>query len=162
MYTRVYSKSSAGQLSSGKGSRGDPLTIARLDEEFQNHSQMYSRDPTALVSVSNRIIDTISRAWAKHYNEGESPEDIWIAFIEAPAASGASHRPPARIHPAERLGKECGISSPELFRHEIIFEWAVPDDFVLHEICLQISRLKLSESGYKVGARSIPVLSVAS
>lgn len=133
MYTRVYSKRSAGQLSSGKRPRGNPLTISQRRMEFRNHSQKSSRKPTALVSVSDRIIDTVRRAWAKHYNDGESPADIWIAFIKVPTIP---HRPPVQTHDAEILAKECGISNPEFFRHETVFEWAVPDDFVLHKICL--------------------------
>jgi hypothetical protein len=76
IYTRAYSKSSAGQLVSAKGPKGDPLSDIALLEEFRNHAQKWSLEPTALVSGSDRIVDTWKRAFDMHYKEGESPADI--------------------------------------------------------------------------------------
>lgn len=84
IYTRAYSKSSAGQLGSGKGPKGDPLSDTDLLEEFRNHARRRNRKPTALVSGSDRIVDTVKRAFDKHYEDGEPSAEIWIAFIEVP------------------------------------------------------------------------------
>jgi hypothetical protein len=46
---------------------------------------MANRIPTALVSATNRIVDIVARAFQRHYDDDESPADIWIVFIEVPA-----------------------------------------------------------------------------
>lgn len=97
MYTRAYSKNSAGQLVSARGPKSDPLSRTELHDEFRNHASRWNREPTALVSVSDRIVDTVKRAFDKHYDGGESPGDIWVAFIEVPATI---HKTPARVHAA--------------------------------------------------------------
>lgn len=135
IYTRAYSPSSAGQLISSKGTGGGPLRDADLVEEFQNHAVMWNREPTALVSVSKRIIDTVKRALEKHFRNDESPADIWIAFIEVPDDS--NHENPIRIHPARKLAEKCGIPDPHLFRHEAVIEWAIPEQCVLHQVSLE-------------------------
>lgn len=84
MYTRVYSERSAGTLESAKGPNGAPLSDIALLKEFRNHSKKWNRVSTALVSGSDHIVDTLKRAFEKHYEDGESSEDIWIAFIEVP------------------------------------------------------------------------------
>jgi hypothetical protein len=64
IYTRVYSRLSAGELVSGKTPRGYPLSKTALLEEFRNHA---NQEPfTALVPTSDRIIDTLKRAFEKH------------------------------------------------------------------------------------------------
>lgn len=135
IYTRAYSPSSAGQLTSSKGTGGGPLRDADLVEEFRNHAVIWNREPTALVSVSKRIIDTLKRALEKHYRDDESPADIWIAFIEVPDDS--NHENPIRIHPARELAEKCGIPDPHLFHHEAVIEWAIPEQCVLHQVSLQ-------------------------
>lgn len=136
IYTRVYSSRNAGQLSSGKGSEGPPLSTTQLHEEFRKHANLYNNEPTALVSVSNRIIDTLRRALVKYFRDGESPTDIWIAFINVPATRSQT---PPRTHAAEQLAEYCGLTGTNSgsFRYETVFEWTVPEDCVLHEICLQ-------------------------
>jgi hypothetical protein len=134
IYTRVYSKGSAGQLASAKASKGDPLSRTDLRDEFRKHANKYNREPTALVSVSDRIVDTVKRAFEKKYEDGESPADISVAFIEIPAAT---HEEPARVHAARLLAEECRLPEPGLFSHEIIFEWAIPEKYVLHTVSLQ-------------------------
>ena len=132
IYTRAYSKRSVGQLVSAKGLNGYPLFRTDLLNEFRNHANKMNRTPTALVSVSDRIVDTVKRAFDKHY-DGESPEDAWVAFIEVPATPET----PVRVHAARFLAKECGLSEPSLFYHEIVFEWAIPENYVLHKVSLQ-------------------------
>ena len=134
IYTRAYSQSSVGQLISAKGPKGDPLSDTAVLEEFQNHANKWNREPTALVSGSNRIIDTMKRAFDKHYEDGESSAEIWIAFIEIPPTVNENT---TRIHFAKELAEKCKLPEPNSFFHEVIFEWAIPEKYVLHEVSLQ-------------------------
>ena len=86
------------------------------------------------MSVSDRIIDTVHRAFEKHYRYGESPEDIWIVFLEVPATE---HGRLAQVHAARLLAEDCGLSKPGKFRYEMVFEWAIPEEYVLHRVSLQ-------------------------
>ncbi|UKZ84834.1 uncharacterized protein TrAFT101_000722 [Trichoderma asperellum] len=134
IYTRVYSERSAGKLSSGKKPTSNALTHAELLGEFLKHANRHNREPTALISVSSRIIDTIQRAFKKYYAYDESPEDIWIAFIKAPATG---HESPTSLHAAQHLAEECEPETPGIFRYEYIFEWVIPGKYVLHKVSLQ-------------------------
>ena len=135
IYTQAYSESSAGQLVSAKGPKGGPLSYTALLEEFRNHADKWSREPTALVSASDRIVDTLKRAFDKHYENGESPADIWIAFIGVPLSI---RKTAIRVHSAKKLAEKCNLSeSSNLFLHEVVFEWAIPEKYVLHEVSLQ-------------------------
>jgi hypothetical protein len=132
-YSQTYSDSSAGQTISAKG-RGDPLADAALLYEFRNHANIWNREPTALVSVSSRIVDTLKRAFDKCYENDESPQDIWIAFIEVPPAI---NNVPTQFHLAQVLAEKCKLSEPNLFYHELVFEWAIPEKYVIHKVFLQ-------------------------
>ena len=134
IYTRAYSKSSAGQLVSAKAPKGDPLSYTALLEEFRNHARKSNREPTALVSGSDRIVDTLKRAFDKHYKDGKSSAEIWIAFIEVPPTINETV---TRIHSAKELAEKCGLPEPDLFSHEVVFEWAIPEIYVRHEVSLQ-------------------------
>ncbi|KFY42044.1 hypothetical protein V494_02645 [Pseudogymnoascus sp. VKM F-4513 (FW-928)] len=131
-YTRTYSNSSVGKFVSGKGSRGGPLSDDALREEFGKHSQKSNREFTALVSGSDRIVDSVTRAFSKHHEDGESRADIWIAFIEVPPNDTTT-----RIHSARELAERCKLEEPGKFSHEVIFEWAIPEKYVVHEVSLQ-------------------------
>ncbi|KAL9488341.1 hypothetical protein ACSS6W_000618 [Trichoderma asperelloides] len=134
IYTRVYSERSAGKLSSGKKPTGNALTHAELLDEFRKHADLRNREPTALISVSSRIIDTIQRAFEKRYTDKESPADIWIAFIKAPATG---HESPTSLHVAQHLAEECKLPKPKKFCYEYVFEWVIPDKYVLHQVSLK-------------------------
>ncbi|OBT51809.1 hypothetical protein VE04_08748 [Pseudogymnoascus sp. 24MN13] len=134
MYTRVYSTRSDRQLVSGRGPNGDPLSRAALLGEFWNHANYWNREPTALVSCSDRIIDTLRRAFGMHYGDGEPSADIWIAFIEVPPTTDGAA---TRIHLAKTLAKRCKLKEPNLFLHEVVFEWAIPRNYVVHEVSLK-------------------------
>ena len=134
IYTRAYSKSSAGGLVSGKASTGDPLSYKTLLEEFRKHANKRNRKPTALVSGSDRIFDTLKRAFDKHYEGGESSAEIWIAFIEVLHTRSGNA---TRIHSAKDLAEKCQLPEPDKFSHEVVFEWAIPEKYVLHEVSLQ-------------------------
>jgi hypothetical protein len=144
IYTRVYSEKSPRRLISGKGLAGRPLTrsipsksthdISELLHEFQNHADQDSEEPTALISVSTRIIDTLNRALSLHLVNGERPSDIWIAFIEVSAATSATS---ATVHPAQPLAEAIGHDNPSVVQYEAVFEWAIPRECVLHKVRLQ-------------------------
>ena len=134
IYTRAYSKSSAGGFVSGKASTGDPLSYKTLLEEFRKHVNKRNRVPTALVSGSDRIVDTLKRAFDKHYEDGESSAEIWIAFIGVPPTRDQTA---TRIHSAKDLAERCELPEPNKFFHEVVFEWAIPEKYVLHEVSLQ-------------------------
>ncbi|KAL8882607.1 MAG: hypothetical protein Q9215_004064 [Flavoplaca cf. flavocitrina] len=134
IYTRVYSKSSVGQFVCAKAPKGDPLSDTALLEEFRNHANEDNREPTALVSGSDRIVDTLKRAFDKHYKKCESSAEIWIAFIEIPPTTNETA---TRIHSAKELAEKCELPEPNLLFHEVVFEWAIPDKYLLHEVSLQ-------------------------
>jgi hypothetical protein len=122
IYTRAYSKSSAGQFVSAKGPKGDPLSDTALVEEFRNHAK-WNREPTALVSGSDRIVNTLTRAFNKHfrddYKDGESAADIWIAFIKVPPTIDEDA---TRIHSAKELAEKCEDPEYKKFSHKFVFE----------------------------------------
>ncbi|KAL9105178.1 MAG: hypothetical protein Q9227_009591 [Pyrenula ochraceoflavens] len=134
IYTRAYSKSGAGQFVSAKAPKGDPLSYTALLEEFRNHANRWSREPTALVSGSDRIVDTLKRAFDKHYKDCESSAEIWIAFIQVPPTIIETS---TRVHSAKELAEQCELPEPSLFSHEVVFEWAIPEKYVLFKVSLQ-------------------------
>ena len=143
IYTRAYSKSSAGQYVYPKGPKGDPLSYTALLKEFRNYAKIENREPTALVSASDRIVDTLKCAFHKHYEHGESSVEIWIAFIEVPPTMNETV---TRIHSAKELAEQCEHPEPNLFSHEVVFEWAIPERYVLHKVSLQtLVKRKLPE-----------------
>lgn len=87
-----------------------------------------------MVSGSDRIIDSVKRAFDKHHEDGESPADIWIAFIEVPSTIKETT---TRIHSAKELAEKCELLEPNKFSHEVVFELAIPEKYVVHEISLQ-------------------------
>ncbi|KAH6684761.1 hypothetical protein B0J14DRAFT_466184, partial [Halenospora varia] len=84
------------------------------------------------------IVDTLKRAFDKHYGDdyrdGESAADIWIAFIEVPHTISESA---TRIHSAKELAEKCEHPEPNKFSHEVVFEWAIPEKYVVHKVLLQ-------------------------
>lgn len=89
-----------------------------------------------MVSVSTRIVDTVKRCFDKHYVNNEPPARIWIAFIKVPLVTSNEERH-VRVHSASQLAEACNHSTPSLFQHEMVFEWAVPEDYVTHIVSLQ-------------------------
>ena len=134
IYTRAYSKSSAAKLVSAKAPTGDPLSDTALLEEFRNHAKKRNPEPTALISGSDHIVDTLTRAFDKHYKDGEPSAGIWIAFIKV---SPTINKPATRIHSAKELAEKCELPKPNRFSHEVVFEWAIPEKYVLHKVSLE-------------------------
>ena len=132
MYTRVYLGGSVRQLASGKGLSDNPLSRTALLEEFKIYAR-WIQEPTALVSASDRIVDTLKRA-LDMYHEDHNPAEIWIAFIEIPPTTKEIT---TRKHSAKELAEECKIPEPNKFSHEVVFEWAIPEKYVVHKVSLQ-------------------------
>ncbi|KAH6973919.1 hypothetical protein EDB80DRAFT_900462 [Ilyonectria destructans] len=132
--TRSYSDGSAGKLSSGKGSVGPPHTLERLLSEFAEHRKLANRThPTSLVSASDRIIDSLKRAFNKYYEDGEHPDQIWIVFIRIPYGRIQT----TKVHSARKLAEECQHPEPSKFTHEYLFEWAIPQEYVVHSVSVE-------------------------
>ncbi|KAK5990609.1 hypothetical protein PT974_08878 [Cladobotryum mycophilum] len=129
IFTRAFSATSAGGLCSGLGSAGPRLTDEQLLFHFGRHQRLKNKHPTALVSVSDRIIDTLRRAFNKHYKDGESPEDIYIIFVKTLGNLNG-----IAIHSARDLAKKGQNSKSNQFMHEFLFEWAIPEKYVVHTI----------------------------
>lgn len=105
------------------------------------------------MSVSNRIVDTVHRAFQK-LEAGESPENIWVVFIEVPAEGDYT---PAQPHSARELAIQClrhGIQKfsalSDEFKYEFVFEWGMPENHILHQVSLQI----LIDRGLRIQASS--------
>ena len=98
-----------------------------LLNEWEHHRDMDNRKPTALVSVSDRIVDTVQRAYEKYYDFDEDPKVIWIAFIRV---SNRWRGCQFRVHWGVELAEEYGWDDAGAFRHEFVFEWSIPEDFL--------------------------------
>lgn len=137
--TRSYSDSSVGKLTSGKGSIKDcPVPAPLLLAEFQQHAQLYKEIPTLLVSTSDRILDTLKRAFNKVYESGERPDRIWIVFIWIPP----NRIQTVNVHSAQKLAERCRHPEPQKFAHEYVFEWAIPEEFVVHTVSVDTLLLR--------------------
>lgn len=108
--------------------RPDAL-LTNLLNDFRNHAKKMSQTPTALVSASDRIVDTVKRAFDMYYENGWSPEDMWIAFIKVTANN--------RVHSARQLAEECELPEPGRFCHEFLFEWGILEKYVLYRVSLR-------------------------
>jgi hypothetical protein len=139
-FYRCFSERSAGGLVSGKGRSAKRLSKQELCAEFENHQQLKATVPTALISVSTRVIDTLGRASDKLYLAEESPDKIWIAFIRVPDADKDVY------HHAEKLAEQCWHKKPRLLRYEYIFTWEIPHKYVMH----QVSNKTLLDRGLKM------------
>ncbi|KFY44824.1 hypothetical protein V495_03256 [Pseudogymnoascus sp. VKM F-4514 (FW-929)] len=149
IFTRVYSPRSAGELVSGKGQEASfpytPLLGTTLEEEFRNHAKIWNRNPTALVSFSDRIVDTVQRAFKTHYafekghEKHVSKKDITIAFIAVPPDTRRIYHSAKELAEAckEHLGKNYDLLDPRIYSHEFVFEWAIPDNYPVHKVSLQ-------------------------
>lgn len=133
----------AGGLRSGLGASGSRLSDNEklLLHNFLLHCALpkrkadglYLEHATVLVSVSNRVVDTLQRAFNKYYVDKEPPESIYIVFIRIPARKV----PSAAFHSAQNLAEKCGMRDADKFKHEFLFEWAIPDDFVVHSVSIK-------------------------
>ncbi|KAF2996762.1 hypothetical protein E8E14_003265 [Neopestalotiopsis sp. 37M] len=131
MYTRVYAESSPRQLISGKGRSDRTLSIAGRQNEFRLHSNFDNEEPTAFVSVSSRIIDTLNRAYKLYYDYNEPAENVRIVFIRKPAHGAIP------VKHAEKLAEECKYDDSGKFKYEYLFQWYIPEDLVDHTVSLE-------------------------
>ena len=68
---------------------------------------------------SDRIVNTLKRAFDKYYKDGESLAEIWIAFIEVPSTIDETT---TRIYSVKELAEKCELPEPNLFSHEVVFK----------------------------------------
>jgi hypothetical protein len=71
--------------------------------------------------LSDRVID------------GVLAEDIYIAFIQI----SESQRSELPLHSARDLAENLQLNNPFRFHHEYLFEWAIPEECVLHSVTLK-------------------------
>ncbi|KAI0145427.1 hypothetical protein GGR57DRAFT_517130 [Xylariaceae sp. FL1272] len=109
------------------------LAPNELKAEFLRHSDRFQTEPTALVSVSSRIIDTVKRAYDL-LQETET-DNIWVIFIELPSTAEGIRG--SRIHSAQRLAEDSGLQEPQRFHYEYLFEGEIPRYWVSHKVSLE-------------------------
>jgi hypothetical protein len=85
---------------------------------------------TALISVTVNFTDALRRAFEKYY-EGDNPARIWIVFVSVPDKDKGTY------HRAERLAQENGEDEPRKFKDEYIFEWEIPEKYIVHRVSVQ-------------------------
>jgi hypothetical protein len=80
--------------------------------------------------VTGSFIDVLRRAFDKLY-EGEEPDQIWIVFISVP------YKDKSTYHHAEHLARDIGHDTPRMFKNEYIFEWEIPEEYIVHKVSVQ-------------------------
>lgn len=131
---RCCSSTSAGRLNSGKlafHGRESPLSNQGLLNEFASHSQLWSTDPTALVSTTTNFLRVIHLAFNKLW-DGEDANEIEIIMLTPDSDSDT------RMHHAAQLARQVDWL-PEVihnYEHEYVFEWKIPNEMVGHRITL--------------------------
>ena len=123
---------------SSKGKEDRNLSIHELLYEFKNHKkgarklneEICHEHLTALVSVTISFIDALRRAFDKLYR-GDKLDQIWIVFISVP------HKDKATYNHAEYLAREMGQDETNMFKDEYIFEWEVPEKYIVHKVLVQ-------------------------
>jgi hypothetical protein len=146
-YCTFSNSSSAGGLVSGKGKEDRQPSFHELLCEFKNHKkgarklneEICHERLTALISATISFIDALRRAFDKLY-EGDRPDQIWIVFISVP------HKDKATYYHAEYLAREIGQDKTNMFKDEYIFEWEVPEKYIVHKVSVQT----LLERGLKM------------
>lgn len=135
-----------GGLRSGLGASGPQLSSEDVKNHFRKHRySQYSqrrkyvdkKHATALVSVSDRIIDTLIRAF-RLFHKGETAKNIHIVFIRIPAAQ----KEITVLHSAMELAERCDLKDAGKFKNEFLFEWAVPSEFVMHSVTVDTLLLR--------------------
>jgi hypothetical protein len=138
LFYRCYSDTSAGQLRAGGYYHGHPtLTPASLLDEFKRHRILGNQEPTALVSVTDRPLEAVHRALAKYYLDVECPGTIWIVVIRVPRGGI-----PQRLHHAKELAELQQLTNPNIFSHEYLFEWEIPQEYVEHRVSVKALRMR--------------------
>ncbi|KAJ0422230.1 hypothetical protein BJY00DRAFT_280447 [Aspergillus carlsbadensis] len=133
LFYRCYSDTSAGRLRSGEYYDGHPaLTSGDLLVEFDRHRMLGNREPTALVSVTERPLEAVQRALAKYRINGEPPKTIWVVIIRVPG--GKEYQKP---HHARKLAKTLGLKDADVFNYEYLFEWEIPREYIEHTISVE-------------------------
>ncbi|KAK0110991.1 hypothetical protein ONS95_001372 [Cadophora gregata] len=131
-FSRFWSHSSAGGLVCGKGlAHRRELSFKERYQEFNDHHKHKDEpEPTALVSVSDKLSRTISGALRRCKHREERAEDVWIALIYVPHSEV-----PAPYHSAADL---VWPEDKDLFRSEYLFDWEINEEYVAHVVSLRV------------------------
>jgi hypothetical protein len=130
---------------SGKGKEDQKLSIHELLCEFKNHKkgarklneEICRERLTALILVTVSFIDALRRAF------DDELDQIWIVFISV------LHKNKATYHHAEYLAREMGLDETNMFKDEYIFEWEVPEKYIVHKVSVRtLLERKLSMESY--------------
>lgn len=134
-FYRCFSSCSAGALTSGEKRVGPPLSKSELLNQFDRHRIRTNKRPTALVSVSDRPIEALHRAFSRYYNNDEKASDIWIVIISVTVGDNHS----SHYHHAEALAHKLGMGHTDSrkFRHEYLFEWEISSRYVEHMVSVE-------------------------
>jgi hypothetical protein len=149
---RFSSPRSAGQLQSLKLQLRyprRPLTLALLKIVFERHRFLSNRTPTALVSTTKDIVRALKGA----YDKDEDMKDVYLTIINIPGPGSERPDPDLRVHSAVQLAREIKLNakSQRLFKDEYLFEWEIPQRYVVHMVSLQT----LHDRGFAMGPYKI-------
>ena len=131
-YYRCFSTTSAGGPRSGaydKDLDHSKLSERDLLSQFDYHRDRDSKHPTALISVTDRPLEALNRALGKYYTEKK--DQIWIICVEVPETDKKNGP-----HHAQRLAVKRKVESNK-FRHEYLFEWEIPEDYISRIVPVQ-------------------------
>jgi hypothetical protein len=148
LFYRCYSTTSARQLRSRRYHDGHPpLSEADLLYGFDNNRIRESKNPTALVSVTNRLLEAVHRALEKYYYFDEAPGTVWIVIIRVPG--GENNDGP---HHARELALQWHHENADIFKYECLFEWEIPREYV--EDHVSVKTLLKREIGWLLGLQN--------
>lgn len=100
--------------------------------EFDIHRIRGNRQPTALVSVTNRPLEVLNRALAKYYRSYEDTGKIWIVIIRLPDGRNSNG-----LHHAQGLAEEMEHPDAEALKYEYVFEWEIPQEHVAQRVSVK-------------------------
>ncbi|KAL4957106.1 hypothetical protein BDW69DRAFT_52541 [Aspergillus filifer] len=143
-FYRCCSDTSAGDLRCGRcqtcpdNHTHPALSNEELLCEFKKHQILKSSKPTALISVTDRPLEALKRALGKLHDGGEGADTIFIITIRIPGGEErqGGTRP---IHAQEIARKSHDCENSHVFKHEYLFQWEIPEHYVLH--CVSLSTL---------------------
>ncbi|KAG9228059.1 hypothetical protein BJ875DRAFT_490287 [Amylocarpus encephaloides] len=95
--------------------------------------------PTALVSTTKDIVRALKGAYDAHCIKGEDMMDVYLTIINIPGPGSERPDPDLRVHSAVQLARLMGLDeeSQRLFKDEYLFEWEIPQRYVVHIVSLQ-------------------------
>ena len=136
----------AGHLQSLKPQRRYPrrlLYTGSTENRVQRHRFLSNRIlPTALVSTTKDVVRTLKGVYDKHYIEDEDVKDMYLTIINIAGPGSERPDPDLQVHSAVRLARaiELDAESQRLFKDECLFEWEIPQRYVVNRVSLRTLR----------------------